>query len=684
MADKQMEVALVLSAYDRATRVINTMTNNAIGKMAQIKKSSEALSKDAFSFGRDTGAAGLAIAGPIVAATTAAAMFEDKMADVAKVMSLKIGSKEFMEMSTQAKDLSIYLGKMPEDAAGLMASLAAGGVVKKDMADVAKIAGEMGVAFGISSELAGEQFVKSKNALGGTVPEIKKMMDAINHLSDNDASEAAQILDFMAAGGSGVAKTLKVAAPEMSAFGSSLISMGKSGAESATIMERFQKGIFQNAGMKKIFDDAGGGAKGMMAILEKGSKMSGQEQFEYFNKFGQYGVNIMQMAQSLGHVKDNMKLVGNENNYLNSVSKEFNNRSSTTIGQFGVMKAELMVVAINLGETLLPAVIELMKEIKPMVQSFSAWVKENKGLVTTLMKAAAAIAALLLTVSALSFGVGAMAKVVSVGASSFSFILKGVKLFQYGIFALRYTMVTQVMPALISFNATLLANPIGAIVAAIVVMIAVVAILVIKWKEITKWYKESATWLKILLIPLMVANSAIILLAFSIRKVIDNWPAIKNFFTNLPKLVTGLYAKFKSAGAGIAKAIWEGIKSAANMPIEAISKITKTMREYLPFSPAKRGAFTDLHKVKIVETIAGSMRPAPLVKAMGNTTQAAAGVGGGGAKSGGGGGGITINYSPVINGGGNNADIKNLLKENADYLVKLLESKMANKARLSY
>ena len=69
--------------------------------------------------------------------------------------------------------------------------------------------------------------------------------------------------------------------------------------------------------------------------------------------------------------------------------------------------------------------------------------------------------------------------------------------------------------------------------------------------------------------------------------------------------------------------IWEGIKSMASKPIQAIQDVVKKIREYLPFSPAKRGPLMDLHRVKIVETIAQAIKPAPLVRAMQVTTAAA-------------------------------------------------------------
>ncbi len=709
MANKNMEIALMISAYDRATRVVNVVTNNAIKKLGDLKKTSDAISKSAFGVGRDTGAAGLAVAAPIVAATIQAAKLEDKMADVAKVMNLEVGGKEFKEMNDQAKDLSVYLSKMPEDAAGLMAAIAQGGTAKKDLLEVSKIAGEMSVAFGIGSEFAGEQFIKSKNALGATIPEVKKLMDSINYLSDNDASQASQILDFMAAGGSGVAKTLGVAGPAMAAYGSSLISMGKSGAEAATIMERFQKGVFESKTMSAIYKKAGGGAEGLMAILEKGSKLKGEEQFNFFSNFGMYGVNIMQMAQSLGHVKDNMNLVSNETNYLDSVTKEFNNRNSTTIGQFNKIKAEALIAGIELGETLLPAVQDLVKEGRPLLKNITEWIKNNKELVGTLMKGGGVIAGMLLTVSAFSYGIGGMFKVISMGSSALSILFKGIKMAQYALFVFRYTMAFQVIPTIISMNAALWANPYALLAAAVIATIAAVTVLIVKWKEITSWWKNSAPIIKLLTIPFIMMNLPIITLAFGIRKLIDNWSkftaAIKVVASAVNSFLSPLFAGMErfvnylvnihvklakmafNIGKTIVTMIWNGINSAAALPVQAIESVVSKMRAYLPFSPAKVGPFKDLHKVKIVETIAGAVKPDPLVKAMGRTTQAASKTGASQAasKAGGSSDNITINVNVNVSGGSSGEGFtKKFWKENASMIAKAIQEELGSKARLKF
>lgn len=73
-------------------------------------------------------------------------------------------------------------------------------------------------------------------------------------------------------------------------------------------------------------------------------------------------------------------------------------------------------------------------------------------------------------------------------------------------------------------------------------------------------------------------------------------------------------------GRNIVNTITSGIKAMANAPYDAMLGIVQKVRNLLPFSPAKEGPFMDLDKVRIVETVAEAVKPAPLVEAMTGAT----------------------------------------------------------------
>ncbi|BDV42443.1 phage tail tape measure protein [Geotalea uraniireducens] len=87
--------------------------------------------------------------------------------------------------------------------------------------------------------------------------------------------------------------------------------------------------------------------------------------------------------------------------------------------------------------------------------------------------------------------------------------------------------------------------------------------------------------------------------------------------------VVQLPAKMLAAGANIIDSLFKGMTSKLDKPIGAMKGLAQRLRNFLPFSPAKEGPLRDINRVRIVETIAESMRPTPLVNAMRATTAAA-------------------------------------------------------------
>lgn len=100
----------------------------------------------------------------------------------------------------------------------------------------------------------------------------------------------------------------------------------------------------------------------------------------------------------------------------------------------------------------------------------------------------------------------------------------------------------------------------------------------------------------------------------------DLWKRVTAIFTGFIKWLFGLGTTFWNAGKNIIESIWKGIKSVVHKPVEAIKGMVSKIRDYLPFSPAKTGALKDIHRIRLVETIAQSIKASPLIKAMSHVT----------------------------------------------------------------
>jgi TP901 family phage tail tape measure protein len=90
------------------------------------------------------------------------------------------------------------------------------------------------------------------------------------------------------------------------------------------------------------------------------------------------------------------------------------------------------------------------------------------------------------------------------------------------------------------------------------------------------------------------------------------------------KYVGGWSHWLHSAGAHLMDALAAGMKAKALAPIHEIEAVAHRIRSYLPFSPAEAGPLRDLHRVRIVQTIAESIKPAPMADAIRRVAQVAA------------------------------------------------------------
>jgi TP901 family phage tail tape measure protein len=551
----QLTVNTVFAAIDKFTNPVKIM-EKAATKFGQKLDTATAMAERGFrrvknsadELMRSSLTMGLSIAAPLVYATKQAIDFEDKMADVAKVANVSLGSKEFEKLADNAKNLSKYLGVTSEDAAGLLASLAQGGVAIKDLEKVAQISGRVGVAFGITSEMAGEYFIKSKNALGGNIQQTEELMNSINMLGNMYAAKSSEILTFMASGGSAVARAADADGKALAAFGTQFISMGKSAEESATIMERFIKTTLKTSSLKSVFDKAGGGANGMLAVIEKGSKLSGNAQNAYFAQFGEYGLSLQLLGKNFTDLQDKVKNATNEQMISGSVMSEFQNRTQTTAFKLAQLKAEFTVLAIEVGQQMIPILTDLINTVKPYIQQVLNWIKNNRETTSTIIKVTAALAGLSFAVSGISFLVK--------GFTSVIWLMKG------ALFALK-GIIWLVEAAQWAWNIALTMNPIGAIIMLVVALIAAIISIIYYWDE---WGRAFVAF-----------SGPVGLIITLFQELYENWDMIKKAFE-----MDGILGGFKALG--------QVILSGLLYPLQKVLEIVGYLPDWLGGGLATDGA----------------------------------------------------------------------------------------------
>ena len=269
------------------------------------------------------------------------------------------------------------------------------------------------------------------------------------------------------------------------------------------------------------------------------------------------------------------------------------------------------------------------------------------------------------------------------------------------------SMISRAIIAFRAFSVTLLTSPLGWIALAI----GALALVIYKyWKPITAFFKGMWQGLKEGLQPLMPVFNKLGVALNPILKPIQqlwNWfkklfkpvddvggpaenmgikfgKAIANIIVKIVELITKVFEFGKKIGDMLAN----GILSKLGKTKEAIGKHAQIIRDHLPHSPAKVGPLKDLNKLKIVETIASTMKPAPLIKAMNKSLGLmTTGMGANKNRLGiSGGTQLVITYSPTITmpNGTTKEEFSQLLKKHKDEVVAIFRRELERKERVVY
>lgn len=296
--------------------------------------------------------------------------------------------------------------------------------------------------------------------------------------------------------------------------------------------------------------------------------------------------------------------------------------------------------------------------------------------------------------------------VTSVKAIPTNFV-NGLKAFKTGFLNIP-NLIKNAVIAFRTFSITLLTSPLGWIAVAI----GVVALVIYKyWKPIAGFFKGLWQGLVVGLKPLMPLFKQI---GIAIEPILKPIKAVFNWFKKLIQPVEDTGGKAEAMGVRVGKAIAgiivkltelvakafecgrkitsmlaEGIMSGLAKVKSCIVKVAQVIRDHLPHSPAKTGPLKDLNKVKIVETIASTIKPMPLKNAMTKTlsfmTNGTLNVSKGkiGTSSG---ASFVVQYNPTITISGTESkeEFVKLLKRHKDEVVNIMKREFERKERLAY
>lgn len=380
----------------RVGREIEAGAGKAAKGLERVGKASKDAAGLVSSLGGMASSAFAAVGGAVVGATKKAIEFETSMAEISKVVGgLKTDTgettAEFDKMKDTIFGLSKEIAKTPKDFAKIIAAAGQAGIAndafkisaeagRKELARFAEDAAKMAVAFDIGADEAGDAMAKMRTGLGLSQDEVFKLAGTINHLSNNMASAAGELVDVTKRVGA-LGGAAGLTGEQVTAIGSAMISSGAKTNVAATGIKNFtlamaageaatlrQRTAYAAMGLEaedvaKRF--AKGGKETEDAIMDVLSRLKGLDD-------AKRAATIMQLfgRESMGAIAplvtqiDNMgkafDLASDKTAAAESVQKEFNVRSKTTANAIQLLENRLEIAAIEIGDALLPALNDLL------------------------------------------------------------------------------------------------------------------------------------------------------------------------------------------------------------------------------------------------------------------------------------------------------------------------------------
>ncbi|CQD11242.1 phage tail tape measure protein [Wolbachia endosymbiont wPip_Mol of Culex molestus] len=416
------------------------------------------------------------------------------MADVTKVVDFKKGTDEATKFAKKLKEMSRTIPLSAAELAQIAASGGQLGIKKEDLFMFTETVAKMSTAFDMSAEQAGDSIAKLSNVYGIDVSKMEHVGNVINHLSDNTAAKARDMVETLAIVG-GTAKQFGLDIEKTSSLANAFISLGKTPEKAATainaLLSKLQTAEEQGGDFKAALEQMGitaeeivqriseNGEEALLYFFQTLKKMDNQERSTILMKlFGQeYQDDIALLAGSFNKYEDAIRLLADTEEYKSSLQKEFQNRVDTTASKLRLLRNAIAEVGMNLGSVMLPTLKSIAEFLQEKTRSIALFAEKYPTLTKAIMGTIAALISLKILVVGLGYGftflastvLGLRAKIIA----TFSF--------------LSATVFPAVITGLRAVTLAVMSNPIGFLIASLVTGAALV---VTNWQKVKDFFSS--------------------------------------------------------------------------------------------------------------------------------------------------------------------------------------------------
>ncbi|WP_330927080.1 phage tail tape measure protein [Candidatus Sororendozoicomonas aggregata] len=324
--------------------------------------------------------------------------FESAMADVRKVVNFE-SPEQLKAFGDHLKEMSKTIPIAKEGLAEIAAAGGQLGVEQASLPAFVETVAKMSTAFDMLPEEAGDAMAKLANVYQIPIDQVEKLGDVINHLSDNTAAKARDIVPALQRIG-GTAKTFGLSAREATALVDAFIALGKPPEVAATainaLLIKLQTAEKQGSKFQDALAELGYSASDLTAAIGDDAQGSLNEFLETLasldnqsragvlaNLFGtEYADDISLLTGSIEQYQKAVQLLGDETDFVGSMQREFENRSNTTGNRLKLMDQRWRDLQDRIGQALLPVLEKLIPKIESFIDSLNKFVETSPSLTT--------------------------------------------------------------------------------------------------------------------------------------------------------------------------------------------------------------------------------------------------------------------------------------------------------------
>ena len=640
--EKARKHGLKIGDAKEAYKRFGTQLDKTQGKIGRIQRSMVRRQKRQAITGQAAGVVGMAYAAakPIQAAIE----FESAMADVKKIIDFETPA-QFREMSQDVLRLSQRIPTAAEGIAEIMTEAGQAGIARDELLGFAEASAKMGVAFDISGREAGSAMAELQTIFGLGQEGVVGLGDAFNHLSNNLAATAPDLLNIANRTGS-TAKMFGLSGEQVGSLGAAFLALKTPPEVAATGInaillklatadqqgKKFQDalgGIGMSAGGLKtaIEQDAQGALLGFLEAVRGSDDVVGA----LAAMFGaEYADDMAKLVGGLDTYKQALGLTADETQYAGSMQGEYNSRAATTENNLQLLKNSFNALGVNLGSTVLPTVTDMTLGLTGVTGKAADLAAQNPVLTTSLTGLTTGIVATKAAMMALSFGGTIVMDVYDGLTDGWGKAKDAVGFLRANVTKANLVAVASaakikiVTAAQWLWNAALNANPIGLVVAAVAALAAGVFVVYKNWEPIKEFFGKiwegikasaGAAWEGIKtftaaawesgILPVILGPIGIVIRYWDKIKAaaVAVWEGIKTFTAAAVAVWEGIVdffsgdnlgGKMIAAGKSLIGALANGLKTGALIVYEALKWILEPVGKLLPNSDAKEGPLSRL------------------------------------------------------------------------------------------